>query len=265
MSASGKYIGVTSYSNGLTSSETAITNTFSIDETGNAVITVTISGDNGGDMTLRFNKASNQNRFRYYKNGQQAIQLYKYIVGEVPVTSFGWATYIAEDNVSFGNDVSAYIATGNSDTSVTLTEVQAVVEGTPVVICAEEGIHKLGAIATDDCDDVTENLFQVCDGSAPASGFNYFVLAKDGESACFKQWTGLASALDGRVVLPLQLDLSQQGGTRALKINFGGEATGITNVNVNHNDNYYNLNGQRVSQPKKGGLYIVNGKKALVK
>lgn len=30
-------------------------------------------------MTLRFNSASNQNRFRYYKSGQQAIQLYKLV------------------------------------------------------------------------------------------------------------------------------------------------------------------------------------------
>jgi hypothetical protein len=29
-------------------------------------------------------------------------------------------------------------------------------------------------------------------------------------------------------------------------------------------NNYYNLNGQRVSQPKKG-LYIVNGKKVVIK
>lgn len=72
--ASGKYIGVTSYSNGLTSSETAIGNSLSLDASKNVVLTVTTSG---GDMTLRYNKASDQKRFRYFKSGQQAIQLYK--------------------------------------------------------------------------------------------------------------------------------------------------------------------------------------------
>lgn len=72
--ASGKYIGVTSYGNGLTSSDTEIAHSLSIDDSENAVLKVTTSG---GDMTLRYNYGSNQLRFRYYKSGQQAIQLYK--------------------------------------------------------------------------------------------------------------------------------------------------------------------------------------------
>ena len=57
----------------------------------------------------------------------------------VTVTDAGWATYIAEDNVDFvGTDVTAYIATGNNETtSVTLTEVQAVEKGTPVIVKAK--------------------------------------------------------------------------------------------------------------------------------
>lgn len=72
--ASGNYIGVTSYGNGLTSSETAIGNSLLLDASKNVVLTVTTSG---GDMTLRYNKTSDQKRFRYFKSGQQAIQLYK--------------------------------------------------------------------------------------------------------------------------------------------------------------------------------------------
>ena len=42
-------------------------------------------------------------------------------------------------------------------------------------------------------------------------------------------------------------------------------ATGIKNVNVNVNDNcYYDLNGRRVTQPTKG-IYILNGKKVVIK
>ena len=67
---SGKYIGRSSNSNGLDSGNTAVSNTLSIDADGNAVITA------AGNTTLRFNKASNQMRFRYYKSGQEAIALY---------------------------------------------------------------------------------------------------------------------------------------------------------------------------------------------
>ena len=70
-SASGFYIGQTANSNGLSSSTTTVyTNTLAISE-GDAVIT------SSGNPTLRYNKASDQNRFRYYKSGQQPVQLYK--------------------------------------------------------------------------------------------------------------------------------------------------------------------------------------------
>ena len=48
-----------------------------------------------------------------------------------------------------------------------------------------------------------------------------------------------------------------------------GETTGINAVNgsefmINGSD-IYNLNGQRVAQPTKKGLYIVNGRKVVIK
>lgn len=76
-SASGYYIGVTSYNNGLTQSEET-TYAHSIEmQSGNALISIYSSGwDN--PMYLQYNKASNQTRFRYFKNGnQESIQLYK--------------------------------------------------------------------------------------------------------------------------------------------------------------------------------------------
>ena len=70
-SASGLYIGREANSNGMDKSTTeAYVNTFAITD-GEAVIT----GSAG--PALRYNYASDQLRFRYYKSGQQAIQLYK--------------------------------------------------------------------------------------------------------------------------------------------------------------------------------------------
>ena len=75
-SASGLYIGNTSDGNNLkTSSNDDYTNIISIDNDGNANIV-------SSGSYLRYNSASNQLRFRYYKSasytGQKAIQLYKY-------------------------------------------------------------------------------------------------------------------------------------------------------------------------------------------
>ena len=55
---------------------------------------------------------------------------------------------------------------------------------------------------------------------------------------------------------------------RALTIVFDEESTGIQKIESaaanKENGAYYNLAGQRVAQPTKG-LYIVNGKKYVVK
>ena len=74
-SSSGQYIGRAANSNGLDSNATAsdsCKNTIAITE-GGAVITAS------GETTLRYNSASNQNRFRYYKSGQQPVQLYRFV------------------------------------------------------------------------------------------------------------------------------------------------------------------------------------------
>lgn len=81
-SASGLYIGQTSDANGMQSSDTeAYENTISFDEKYNADIM-------SGKAYLRYNSASNQARFRYYKStsyaGQEAIQLYKKVI-EAPI------------------------------------------------------------------------------------------------------------------------------------------------------------------------------------
>lgn len=74
-SASGKYIGRSANSNGFdsaTATSDAYKNTISFVD-GNVVITAS------GGTTLRYNKASDQKRFRFYKSGQEDIQLYKFV------------------------------------------------------------------------------------------------------------------------------------------------------------------------------------------
>ena len=102
MSASGYYIGQTSDANGLASSTTtAYTNTISFDEDGNANIV-------SGGAYLRYNSASNQTRFRYYKSSsytnQKAIQLYKK-VGDEPATE----TYTLEIDGYVNSDGGYYL------------------------------------------------------------------------------------------------------------------------------------------------------------
>ena len=73
-SASGQYIGHTKYDNGLTAStSTVYANSISVSD-GVASISLKFTS---GTVTLKYNNTNDQNRFRYYKTGQQAIALYK--------------------------------------------------------------------------------------------------------------------------------------------------------------------------------------------
>ena len=99
-SASGYYIGVSSYGNGLKTNETTpFTHTgISIDNEGNANIIIENS-DWTAPMTLRYNKGTSDNRFRYYKDyGQQAIQLYKEVAAVEPEGVTITISYRATDN-----------------------------------------------------------------------------------------------------------------------------------------------------------------------
>ena len=87
-SASGKFIGVTSNSNGLKQENESAQyfNTFAIDDNGNAVITPVFEGSS---MALRYNYGSNDLRFRYYgATSQKNIALYKkdVVVPPTPAT-----------------------------------------------------------------------------------------------------------------------------------------------------------------------------------
>ena len=85
-SASGKYIGRSANSNGMDSNTTAVANTIELGADG----TVEIIGTGGAH--LRYNSASNQLRFRYFKSssytGQKAICLYKLTGGAASGTTY---------------------------------------------------------------------------------------------------------------------------------------------------------------------------------
>ncbi len=175
------------------------------------------------------------------------------------VQSYGWATYIPTANVEYPANT-AYIVTDASVSSgLTLEEVTEVPANTPILL---KGAGAKTAIALDAAPSaLSSNLLEVSNGTDLASGYYPYVLAKNGESACFKQWTGAMSSLDGRVMLVLD----EAAAARAV-FELEDETTGVENIKRETitNNQYFNLAGQRVAQPTKG-LYIVNGKTVVIK
>ncbi|MBP3252480.1 MAG: hypothetical protein J6M25_07570 [Prevotella sp.] len=178
--------------------------------------------------------------------------------GETPtvtISSVGWATYVPTQNVAF-DDITAYIATSVTTTSVRLTEVRAVVAGTPLVVSGAPGTYELRVVSADECDDVSANLLRVSDGVSATAGV--YVLACKDQGVGFYKWTGDASLSEGRVYLPALSDIG------VLPID---DPTGITSLSgdtTSADGGVYSLSGVRVGKMTKG-LYIKDGKKIMVK
>ena len=170
----------------------------------------------------------------------------------------GWATWIAPTNVTVPSGVKAYYVTNTTETSASLTELETIPANEPVLL-KNEGSYEFVPAASADA--VSGNLLSVSDGTI-ANGKVAYVLAKNGDSACFKKWTGDAATLNGRVVMIVDAAAARS----IFMLDEDGTTTGVANVNanINLNDNWYDLQGRRVAAPQKG-LYIVNGKKVVIK
>lgn len=178
----------------------------------------------------------------------------------VTVTSAGWATFAPTKDVQFDNEVmSAYIVTGATTTSATLTAVSAVPADTPVLVCAQRGTYTLAGASTTPAA-VTGNKLLVSDGKVTGNGQNIYALGvqQNGE-------VGFMLVDDGVEIPDGKCYLQIPAGARSFLSLGGGEETAIKSFATDVNeDTVYDLQGRRVNGVKQG-LYIVNGKKVVLK
>ncbi len=173
------------------------------------------------------------------------------------VTSAGWATWVAPFNVEVPAGVDAYYVSTADTKSATLAEVLTIPAGEAVILKGE-GTHRFDVISAGDLiTPAPDNQLKISDGSAKD---NIYVLYNGSEGVGMYKWYG--DALDkGRVYLPATAGAPEF-------IALGGETTGIDMVQGSsikvQDPEIYNLAGQRVARPTKG-LYIVNGKKVVIR
>ena len=272
--ANGKYIGRTNAKkNGLTEFDTAQPHSISI-SSGNA--TISCQGTDNTTMYLKYNADTDQKRFRYFTTSG-TLQLYKYVAPvspdniEIYVNEAGMSTYTSNFDLDFtGLEVKAYIAKEDAG-QVKYTQVNKVAKETGVLLVADGGGKFTVPTATGDImDDTTGNLFKRGTGAAVASGsgpYNYILNVVNNvigfyransqtvaTNRAYMQTTINAGAgVSGREFIAI--DLSDSGTT--------GISSTLKYTEVEGKE-VYNLNGQRVAQPTKG-LYIINGKKVVIK
>ena len=157
----------------------------------------------------------------------------------------------------------AYIAYVE-DGKVKLEEVTKVPANTAVVLYAdvEEATSYTLSTTAEDTEDVDANQLHISDGTVTGDGSTIYVLAnKTSHGVGFYKFKKDSTVPAGKVYL------RNPSVSAPEFFGFGDGTTGIDEVRSNTEEvrsDYHDLQGRRVAQPTKG-LYIVNGKKVIIK
>lgn len=189
----------------------------------------------------------------------------------------GWNTVCLPFAISdiegfFGAGAKAYEYTNNSEGSLTFKKATSLSASLPYIVYVETAITepmKVNNVTISSTDNTAfyethgDVKFQGTYAPIAAGGLTgkHIVANKEGKGKIFTA-TDKASLKGFRAYFDAPA-------TARLSIVIEGETTGINVINgegfANGSDDVYNLNGQKVQNVKKGSLYIVNGKKQVVK
>ena len=209
---------------------------------------------------------------------------YVYEVAEVAnfkanITAAGFATFFAPREVTIPEDVKAYYITAEdiNGENVTLTEIENVIPAnTAVILEGAEGeytfnVSETGATA------VSSNLLKGTIINTNIIGQAYVLGVVEGETGLYKTQmrTVQLSSASGSVsvfqnnaykaYLPASAVPATANNVASFSFRFPG-TTGVENVVVkNEVKAIYDLTGRRVSEITEAGIYIIGGKKVLVK
>jgi len=182
------------------------------------------------------------------------------------IGSTGWATFVCGAPLDFTgiSGVKAYIVTGHSGNAITTTQMTGTVPAnTPLLL---EGTTTAIPVAASNSTDVSANKLKAGTGAAVSKedGKTKYVLSAKEGNAVFKK----INATDATVPAgKAYLEFAEEILAPELDIVFNGDVTGISATLVNNekvNSEVYDLQGRKVMNPAKG-LYIVNGRKVIIK
>lgn len=183
----------------------------------------------------------------------------------VAVSAIKFATYVPTCNVVVPAEAKVYTAKVNkAKSAVVLTEVPAnsvIAKGTPVLVGAEAGSYTFAASA-DEAATVADNDLKAATADTKGDGATIYALVEQDGKAVFAPLKEGVAVSVGHAYL----ELPAASATRFYSIQFGGETTGINEVNAaaKADGAYYTLQGVKTSKAAKG-IYIHNGKKVVIK
>lgn len=195
----------------------------------------------------------NHNRCRFWLEAVQSLP--------VSVSAAGYATLYAPVALTIPENVQAYTASF-ADNKVTLTPIEGTIPAnTGVVIEAAEGTYNF-AITTTDATATSDLRGDVATANVDAASAAYILGKTDAQGVGFFKLNSTDRAIKGGrayYVAP--------NGAAAAYL-FNGNVTGLEAIKTALNDAnapIYDLSGRKVAKAVKGGLYIKNGQKFIVK
>lgn len=208
----------------------------------------------GKYYTDAYGKDGNHNRCRFWLEKVTSLP--------VSVSAAGYATLYAPVALTIPQNVQAYTASF-ADSKVTLTPIEGTIPAnTGVVIEAAEGTYNF-AITTTDATATSDLRGDVATANVDAASAAYILGKTDAQGVGFFKLNSTDRAIKGGrayYVAP--------NGSAAAAYLFNGNVTGLEAIKTALNDAnapVYDLSGRKVAKALKGGLYIKNGQKFIVK
>jgi hypothetical protein len=198
--------------------------------------------------------------FLFVVTEEVAPKSYTLAVGETE-----WATLFLDFNAAIPTNVEAYTVTAVNDGYVTLTQVTGVLPAeTGVIVNATEGNYTF-SYAAEATANVEGNLLEGTVTDKNIEGEAYVLGVVDGEVGLYKALANGTSWLNNANKAYLPASAVPNKTVAFYGFDWDG-TTGIENVEVeNEVKAIYDLTGRRVEEITAPGIYVVNGKKVLVK
>ena len=189
------------------------------------------------------------------------IELYGDNGAPAYVGASGWSTLYCTACLDFAkvDGLDAYVVSDVSASTVTLSaSIPHAPAGTPVILKGTPNTVYTVPVFENDYDFGTNKLL-VSDGTVTGGDGIYALAEKNSVVGFYKVAAG--------VTIPAGKCYLNTSASAPDFLGFEGDVTGIEAMETAksvENGEFYNLAGQRVAQPTKG-LYIVNGKKVVIK
>ena len=242
---------------------------WSIDIATDGVATVKAKGSYTRNM-LQHNQTNGLFSCYASDKPQKPISLYKVNLATVEdyvlnVLSAGWATLYLGYDVTIPEDVTCFVISEVTAESAILTKVEGVLPAnTGVIVEATKGEYTFEVAGT--ADDV-ESILTGTIKNEYVKAAGYVLGIVDGNVGLYmaEMAGGVFLNNANKAYLPAS-EVPTAQGTKALKFRFDDQTTGINGVATGKKPEViFDLYGRKVNNATAPGLYIINGKKVMVK